>query len=84
MNEKRIQVFRVFSCSECYQDDNLLLGYYLNTFRYIMSVIYSELLEDYFLTNIKGDLFSDDNDAKKDNETESHNECKVCWLQDLY
>ena len=41
-----------------------------------MSVIYSELLEDYFLTNIKGDLFSDDKEVTEESEAESKNECK--------
>ena len=34
-----------------------------------MAAIYSELLEDYFLTNINGDLFGDD-DGTKDNTEE--------------
>ena len=33
-----------------------------------MATIYSELLEDYFLTNINGDLFGDD--GTKDNMEE--------------
>ena len=35
-----------------------------------MAAIYSELLEDYFLTNINGDLFGDD-DTKENMEEET-------------
>ena len=37
-----------------------------------MAAIYSELLEDYFLTNINGDLFGDDgtkDDVEEDTTT---------------
>ena len=33
-----------------------------------MSMIYSELIEDYFLTNINDDLFTDDSHEKQEEE----------------
>ena len=36
-----------------------------------MSVIFSELIEDYFLSNINGDIFGDDNVTEDDQVEES-------------
>ena len=36
--------------------------------------IYSELIEDYFITNIKGDLFQDSDETQP--EQEEHTDCK--------
>ena len=41
-----------------------------------MAVIYSELLEDYFLTNIKDDLFKDTDEADEDDD--SMTSCSKC------
>ena len=42
-----------------------------------MSVIYSELIEDYFLTNINDDLFSDDN-IEKEEDLNSSSKFRKC------
>ena len=43
-----------------------------------MAVIYSELLEDYFLTNVKDDLFKDTDEADEDDD--SMTSCKFSAL----
>ena len=47
-------------------------GVYTFREKYRMAAIYSELLEDYFLTNINSDLFGDDgtkDDVEEDSTT---------------
>ena len=39
--------------------------------------IYSELIEDYFITNIKGDLFQDSDETQTEEEEEEHTHCKI-------
>ena len=36
-----------------------------------MSVVFSELIEDYFLSNIKNDIFGVDNNATEEEQVES-------------
>ena len=51
---------------------------YFQTPTRVMAVIYSELLEDYFLTNIKDDLFKDTDEADEDDD--SMTSCKFSAL----
>ena len=51
---------------------------YFQTPARVMAVIYSELLEDYFLTNIKDDLFKDTDEADEDDD--SMTSCKFSAL----
>ena len=49
-----------------------------------MSVIYSEVLEDYFLTNMKDNIFADDEEEDSNNDDSRNNKAKGSEVNLLY
>ena len=49
-----------------------------------MSVIYSEVLEDYFLTNMKDNIFADDDEEDSNNDDSRNNKAKGSEVNLLY